>query len=798
MREKKRERGWDAGTGQQLRERRKALNREYDRPRGSVRQWGTKDTKQDGQSRRQQRNVEWGYDKGLYKQAVVFFFTNFPDDWSYSEMWRTFGKFGRVYAIFSSQRRNRNGMRFGFVRFLDVQNPRAMENQLDKIRVGGNKIWVNLAKYPVEETEPKKISRFWNSNSVVQGKTYAEVVRGQKGKSSWKSEDQPVEESPVYVHKEGSSRGTNRTQQPTCASKEGRVKGTNRLIQQRQTWRKKNRGEEWSGIEFKIKEEDYEWLRGCYVGTARSLESIPNLQEKLYMEGYFSCRLRPMGGKLVLMDCEEKEELRDLVQGAADWLGQWFIDIQPWTPTAVAKERFVWMRCQGAPLHAWGQEFFEKMAVTWGKFMCLDDNTSRKLRFDVARFLISTQIMNPISVMRRIKVNGVMYDLKFTEEELANSLFSMRHDFKPNFSTDSEDEESWTDCNDLELNLEGHDWGADMEQLAGDGEEEGENRDFSQFDKRSTAIPRNEVEFEFEEEGGDVIGRNLVTSSPYSRMGEEESVEVVADSVDMYPEASELGGKVEAGFFKISPQKELSTDPIESSDDNNLGLQHKPNPKATCQARGKEQKEGRQIWADQLKDTTISMVNESRTELEPVQQREQQQKRHKKKGGSMGTNREFWADLQSEEESEIGWMAVSNKDRKKRKKKRAKLCKAVYQKASLQRSMLQKGKNRAAVKGKKARREDMPKFQPGLNKEVAGGSVGDSGIQNRNRLLKEHPSRRIAEELWDFAKKIGVVAENEEQIINKLDEMEMRDRRAKEADCSKDPKKNQKVSEPEL
>ncbi|GLU01661.1 hypothetical protein SLE2022_189590 [Rubroshorea leprosula] len=438
------------------------------------------------------------------------------------------------------------------------------------------------------------------------------------------------------------------------------------------------------------------------------------------------------------------------------------------------------------------------MAVTWGKFMCLDDNTSRKLRFDVARFLISTQIMNPISVMRRIKVNGVMYDLKFTEEELANSLFSMRHDFKPNFSTDSEDEESWTDCNDLELNLEGHDWGADMEQLAGDGEEEGENRDFSQFDKRSTAIPRNEVEFEFEEEGGDVIGRNLVTSSPYSRMGEEESVEVVADSVDMYPEASELGGKVEAGFFKISPQKELSTDPIESSDDNNLGLQHKPNPKATCQARGKEQKEGRQIWADQLKDTTISMVNESRTELEPVQQREQQQKRHKKKGGSMGTNREFWADLQSEEESEIGWMAVSNKDRKKRKKKRAKLCKAVYQKASLQRSMLQKGKNRAAVKGKKARREDMPKFQPGLNKEVAGGSVGDSGIQNRNRLLKEHPSRRIAEELWDFAKKIGVVAENEEQIINKLDEMEMRDRRAKEADCSKDPKKNQKVSEPEL
>ncbi|GKV32054.1 hypothetical protein SLEP1_g40687 [Rubroshorea leprosula] len=599
-----------------------------------MRQWGKMDTKQVGQSRRQQRYVEWGYDRGLYKQASAFFFTNFPDDWSYSEMWRTFGKFGRVYAIYSPQRRNRNGKRFGFVRFLDVQKLQAMENQLDQIHIGSHKIWVNLAKYPVEENEPK------------------------------------------------------------------------------------------------VKEEDYEWLRGCYVGTARSIEIIPNLQEKLYMEGYFSCRLRPMGGKLVLMDCEEKEELRDLVQGAADWLGQWFIDIQPWTPTAVAKERFVWMRCQGAPLHAWGPEFFEKMAVTWGKFICLDDNTSKKLRFDVARFLISTQIMNAISVMRRIKVNGDMYDLKFSEEELVNSLFSTKHDFKPNFSTDSEYKESWTDCNDLELNHEENDWGVDLEQLASDGEEEGENRDFSQIDKRSTANPRNEVEFEFEEEGGDVKGRKLVDSFPSSRLGEEQSVEVVADSFDRSTEASDLGGRVEAGLFENIPQNELSSDPIESSAGNNLGLQQKPSSEATCQARDNEQQVGGQIWANQLNDTTKIMENESRIEQESVPQREQQQQRQVKKGESLGNNREFWADLQSEEESEKGWMVASNKDRKKRKKKRAKSCKAVYQKASLQRILMQREKNRSAVKEKKAWREDIPKFQPGMNNEVAGGSVGDSEGEN--------------------------------------------------------------------
>ncbi|GKV31185.1 hypothetical protein SLEP1_g39903 [Rubroshorea leprosula] len=306
--------------------------------------------------------------------------------------------------------------------------------------------------------------------------------------------------------------------------------------------------------------------------------------------------------------------------------------------------------------------------------------------------------MNAISVMRRIKVNGVMSDLKFTEEEL----------------------------------------GVDLEQLAGDGEEEGENRDFSQIDKQSTANPRNEVEFEFEEEGGDVKGRKLVDSFPYSRLGEEQSVKVVADNFDRSTEASELGGRVEAGLFENSPQNELSTDPIESSAGNNLGLQHKPNSEAICQARDNEQQVGG-------------------IEQESVPQREQQQQRQEKKGESLGNNREFWADLQSEEESEKGWMDASNKDRKKRKKKRARSCKAVYQKASLQRILMRREKNRSAVKEKKAWREDIPKFQPGMNNEVAGGSVGDSGIQNRNRLLKEHPSRRIAESCGILLGKLGLL-----------------------------------------
>ncbi|GKV50907.1 hypothetical protein SLEP1_g57586 [Rubroshorea leprosula] len=303
MRERGRERERGVVDGRRSLARRTTLNQERagSRGRSRTRWWKTEERRQRQHDQNQTRmwKNEGAYDKGLYKQATPYFFSNFPDDWSYADMWRIFRKYGRVYDIYSPNRRSRNG-------------------------------------------------------------------------------------------------------------------------------------------------KDYEWLKGCYVGTVHSVEMVRNLQEKFYMEGYFSCRIRAMGGKMVLLDCEEKEELKDLVEMASDWLSQWFEDVRPWTPESVAKERFVWIRCQGAPLNVWGLDFFANMACSWGKFIYLDDNTSKKMRFDIARFLISTPISNTISVRRQIQINRRIYNLKFTEEEFTNSFFSLKHDFFPAYQSDSEENEGWT------------------------------------------------------------------------------------------------------------------------------------------------------------------------------------------------------------------------------------------------------------------------------------------------------------------------------------------------------------------
>ncbi|GKV34356.1 hypothetical protein SLEP1_g42732 [Rubroshorea leprosula] len=305
----------------------------------------------------------------------------------------------------------------------------------------------------------------------------------------------------------------------------------------------------------------------CYVGVAHSVEIVLILQERFYMEGYFTCRLRAIGGKMVLLDCEDKEELKELIQGAASWLSQWFADVKPWSPSLVAKERFVWLRCLGAPLHGWGPEFFESMVTAWGKFISLDDNTSKKRRFDVARILISTPIMESISIKRHIKVNGVLYNLMFTEEKASNSLLSMKFDFLPSIKSDSEYEESWSEGLDIEEEPGENGRKDNRDSSAGDGNTVGDFSDQIGKDKRVPAIPDFEAHFEFEGDLHDEVCQKKKDMIYYSWIGEEELVEVVADSLKECLAGSDVGSRDEEETPTVESQNWVSLDPIEASKD---------------------------------------------------------------------------------------------------------------------------------------------------------------------------------------------------------------------------------------
>ncbi|GLT97296.1 hypothetical protein SLE2022_148690 [Rubroshorea leprosula] len=777
MRERRRERVRGSGNGHQAWKGRTALDREWSQPRGRSRKWRSEVLGRQGNSKHQMDHGEWGYDKGVYKQATAFFFTNFPEDWSYAKMWVTFAKYGRVLAIYSPQRRSKSGNRFGFVRFLDVKWVKELETQLDQIWIEGRKLWVNVAKYPEEKSEKVERRRVSGIATVVQGKTYADAVKRQQ------------------VDKPREARGHEFVARANADLEKHHSRRNPKQQESKQTWIEKSKETEWSGFEYNVKVEDYEWLQGCYVGTARSIEIVPTLQEKFYMEGYFTCRLRAMGGKLVLLECEDKEELRDLVQGAPDWLGQWFLEVKPWSPPMVANERFVWMRCQGAPLHAWGPEFFENMAVAWGKFICLDDSTSKKRRFDIARFLISTSIMDSISVKRQIRVNGVIYNLKFTEEEQTNSLFSIKYDFMPNFKSESKNEESWSEVSDYEDEHE-----VDRQTIAGEEVEAGDTWGLYRKDMGLAVIPsfKEEGEFELEKTSNDVRQSKKADKSSQSQIEEEDSVEVVADSINVDEYLNDAGDREDVGECNSdsNTKTQATTDPIEDSKAIGPELRNKPI----------REKVGQMHLTTKEIDTAASANGErsnnmqSGIKMRPVSTAEKgatcRQKKSIKRGSTTENSRLFWAGFASDEGGEKEGRGKEEKREKKRKRKRTKLCSSVYQRATLLGRLNQKKKGKAKARPRQleAQGKKISEFVPCASNPIAGGLVGDSGIENCNRILKKQPSRNIAIDLWNFAKKIGVAAENEENVIKRLEEMESRDKKAKEEENSRKTAKGQKVS----
>ncbi|GKV47623.1 hypothetical protein SLEP1_g54507 [Rubroshorea leprosula] len=251
----------------------------------------------------------WGYDRRVYNQATVFFFTNFPDDWSYESMWRTFRKYGRVLDIYSPTPKSKSGSRFGFVRYLDVKNEVELERQLDQVKVGSSKLWVNRPRFRKDEERNRVITKSAGMEHVKPTRSYAEVVKGNHG----------LEANQV------------RQLQTTLGARVNQYKQQklNSSKPSSQVWIMKNNDRASAGLEFVVKEKELLWLEGCYIGTAYS------------------------GG--------DKDEIEDLVETTPEWLGQWFEEIKPWSPTMVARERFVRF------FDAWLEfpEFKEMVGDTW-------------------------------------------------------------------------------------------------------------------------------------------------------------------------------------------------------------------------------------------------------------------------------------------------------------------------------------------------------------------------------------------------------------------------------------------------
>ncbi|GLU09055.1 hypothetical protein SLE2022_259330 [Rubroshorea leprosula] len=463
-----------------------------------------------------------------------------------------------------------------------------------------------------------------------------------------------------------------------------------------------------------------------------------------------------MGGKMVLLDCEEKEELKDLVEMAAERLAQWFNEIKPWTPELVAQERFVWIKCHGAPLNAWRSDFFEKMGSTWGKFICLDDSTSNKRRFDVARFLISTHLLDSISVTRQIKINGVLYNVKFKEEEFTNNFFSLKQDFLPSFHSGSEENESWS-------------WDTDMDSM---------ENGFRKINE-----PAVEHNSEAEEEDDEVAGDRGINEKNHHSQEEVEA----ADSLEKIQNSNSGAGRV--GRLEETQGHGDRTAPTVHRERANSA----ENWEKEGVESGLEMQDIKRTSKRPIPQQTRSVEEESvalslaQSVTSPIRPNRNEDSRIEETEHEITEEEDvdpFWKGFESEEGRLKQWMgrrADLNRTGKKKKKKSCS-CRSIYSLDPVdppagveEKRGKNRGKKRTTEKGKKA----TPAFSTSSSSRAARGSIGDTEIRNCNRLAERQKQDKQPADVWDFAKKLGVVAVDEQEIQKRIEEMEKRDKEEK-------------------
>lgn len=192
-------------------------------------------------------------------------------------------------------------------------------------------------------------------------------------------------------------------------------------------WKKKGSQQEvWRGMEFNVKEEDMDWLNSCYVGYVNKPSEVCLLQERLIDEGVVSFKVSPMGGEMVLIKPSEEEVFEDFVKENEESLEVWFHDIRGWSPM-ISTERNVWVKCQGAPLHVWTQQFFEMIVGCLGNFVSLDSNILKN-SYEAARILIRTSSWEFINRIIKVRINGLFYNIRLLKEVYPVGLSSSQGD----------------------------------------------------------------------------------------------------------------------------------------------------------------------------------------------------------------------------------------------------------------------------------------------------------------------------------------------------------------------------------
>ncbi|KAF7145661.1 hypothetical protein RHSIM_Rhsim04G0141400 [Rhododendron simsii] len=157
------------------------------------------------------------------------------------------------------------------------------------------------------------------------------------------------------------------------------------------------------------------WLHRSAVAILDRLVSMADLRVSFMNEIRQNVVIRAMGGRSVLITFASSEIRDDIIQTKV--MQRWFVSVSPWKNEAASLERFVWLSCSGMPLNAWNDKNFKLIGELWGQYIQADDKTLRDEYFAKGRILISTFEASKIDSWIMLDVDNMLYRVHVEEDD---------------------------------------------------------------------------------------------------------------------------------------------------------------------------------------------------------------------------------------------------------------------------------------------------------------------------------------------------------------------------------------------
>ncbi|GKE39306.1 nucleotide-binding alpha-beta plait domain-containing protein [Tanacetum coccineum] len=369
--------------------------------------------------------------------STSVFISNIPDSVLAKDLFHVCKQYGHVVDSYIPFKKDKNGNRFGFVRFINVFNTERLVNNLCTVWIDRYKIKANIAQFQRSLCNVVKNGEVTSKRSFVNSKANVNP----RGEIS-------------YV---------------------GVVKNDNRDVGEDST----------SNAALVIGDEclTSKDLSLALLGRVKEFASLVNLKMAIGNEGFAEISIKYMGELWVMLEFHSLETLNKFKMNIS--IASWFSQIINASNDFETEGRIAWVEVEGVPLKLWSENTFRRIAAKWGNLLDVDDHEDNC--YHTKRICIHMKAGRFIKDEFKIIHRGKSYWIQ------ANEIVGWVPDFSEESDDDVLDDNSTDEgsdnqlSGDVDIRYPGKDAGNDSEvemvqetvfgeEVLGNNQTEGENQ----------------------------------------------------------------------------------------------------------------------------------------------------------------------------------------------------------------------------------------------------------------------------------------------------------------------------------